>query len=361
MSINRLKINHFRNLAEIDLELSPSFNLFFGQNGAGKTSLLEAVYYLSRNRSFRSNYNKRIIQFDEKRLVLYSQINNDSIGIERALSGESLIKINGDTVQSNALLASYFPLILIHADTFHILDSGPDYRRQFMDWGMFHVEHDYLILWKRYQKLLKQRNTAIRQRLSKKEIIIWDEELINTAIALDKKRKEYFKSFKPSLLDIASRFLPGSTFNISYYPGWNEEKSLPDLIKNELERDLDLGYTYNGPHRADIKININGIPAKDVLSRGQQKLFITAMCLAIGKLFREQAGITPIYLIDDLAAELDQKNQQILINELASSQSQVFLTLIEPGLFEEKLINKRMFHVEHGLINVFNTISEKIK
>jgi len=356
MPLTRLDIANFRNLTSIKLEPAfAGFNLLYGYNGSGKTSLLEAIYYLSLGRSFRSSLISRIIHHTADKFLIFAQtiINGDqavSIGIERQLHGDVKIRIAGKDVYSTAELADLTPVQLINSHCYNLLDAGPVFRRKYLDWGVFYLNNNFLQVWRDLVQILKQRNAALRSQRPKKELDVWTQELITKATLLDQYRREYVLQLFPLLIKTVAELLPLSDLSISYQPGWNESTSYQDVLAASLDKDMQLGYTQFGPHRADLKITINKIIAKDILSRGQQKLFVCAMMLAQGALLYSCANKKPIYLIDDLPAELDIVSRTNLIALLSKQETQVFVTAVERESLGEclSMLPLKMFHVEHG-------------
>jgi DNA replication and repair protein RecF len=358
MPLTRLEITDFRNLATIKLEPVPTgFNLIYGMNGSGKTSLLEAIYYLSLGRSFRGSLTSRIVRHTTDKFLIFAQklLLNDQtvpIGIERALQGDLKIRVAGNDVQSIADLADLTPLQLINSQCFSLLDGGPVVRRKYLDWGVFYYKADFFRAWRDFAQALKQRNAALRSQRPAKEIEIWTQELVAKACQLDELRREYIGRLLPLLHETLEQMISLSGLEISYYAGWDDAVLYADVLGNSIDKDRYAGYTQFGPHRADFKVKIGGVPAKDILSRGQQKLFVCAMILAQGALLHSCANKKPIYLIDDLPAELDSVSRTRLIALLSQQETQVFVTAVECESLSAALAGLpcKMFHVEHGQV-----------
>jgi DNA replication and repair protein RecF len=357
MILKQVAINNFRNLSQVKLDLDSGFNIFYGDNGSGKTSLLEALFYLGTGRSFRSPLVQRIIMHNRDHFLLFGLTQDANkirvpIGIKRFHNGIGEIRIAGQTVDTRAQLAELLPLQLINSYGYRLLEAGPRYRRQFMDWGMFHVEHSFLSSWRQVQRILKQRNAALRQN-QHKQIRVWDDELVSASNILHKLREQYVQTLIPILAQLLTQLLEQEVI-LEYYPGWNLDKPLSALLTDRLAHDLQLGYTSIGPQKADLHFKVNKIPAQDILSRGQQKLLICALQLAQGLLLQQQTHKNCIYLIDDLPSELDKSKQQRVVAILRDMHAQAFITGInQEGL--QHLFPKpskiKMFHVEHGDID----------
>jgi DNA replication and repair protein RecF len=352
MTISRFSIHHFRNISDVDLIFSPRFNLIFGDNGSGKTSLLEAIYYLAHNRSFRSHLKQRIIQHDKDKFTLFAEVFDDKIGLEKSSKQRSQLRLNEEALQNISTITKKLPIQLIDAKSFQLLDAGPEYRRQFLDWGVFHVEHQYLSVWKKFQRVLKQRNQALRQKLPLSEIQLWDERFVVYAEAMTDLREAYFTEFLEYFNKNCHEMNVMKGLTCTYSSGWEKEASLSECLDKNNARDLKLGFTHAGPHRADIKIQMKNVAVKDVLSRGQQKLLVFMLKTAQLEYFYQKTGKRPLFLVDDLGSELDNTRRGIIIDKLNQLQAQIFVTGITKDIFAGvSQEGSSMFHVEHGRVS----------
>lgn len=365
MGLSLLVISAFRNLASVKLHpITEGFNFIHGKNGSGKTSLLEAIYYLGLGRSFRSTQIDRVINYSANQLSIFGHVATNaaqsvSLGLERHVDAKIKFRINGEEAASIAELASFVPIQLMDSHCHDLLDSGPFFRRKYIDLGLFYQENDFLRLWRLYERALKQRNAALRHRASRKELDSWTCELINNALPLDQLRRDYVDALVPLLIDALAELLPVARLKIAYYQGWENGNNYTEVLLKAIDKDYQLGYTQYGPHKADLKIIINDIPAKDILSRGQQKLFVCAMILARGALLQTRTNKAPIYLVDDLPAELDLASRSSLIGLLSRQKAQIFVTATENKVWGDVLAShpNKMFHVEQGHVSEMN-ISE---
>lgn len=361
MPILRLEITDFRNLASAKIEpIAEGFNFFHGYNGSGKTSLLEAIYYLGRGRSFRSSSVNHIINNAAENFSIFAQIRTESeqiipVGMERMRDGGMRVRISGRDSNTSAEILHLTPSLLINSTCFSLLDAGPIFRRKYLDWGAFYLTSDFFTAWKTYERILKQRNAALRERRSRKEVEIWSIELISAAIVLDGLRRNFVSQLLPFLNSALSELLEIPNLKMTYYPGWDDRLTYQEALTQGIEKDSYGGYTHLGPHRADLKISVSETPAKDILSRGQQKLFICAMIVAKGAMLHGLINRKPIYLIDDLPSELDSKSRAHLIDLLARQSAQVFVTMVErEELIYSSQVPMKMFHVEHGSVREEN-------
>lgn len=365
MTLKRLFIQNLRNLNSVDVQPSARVNLIYGENGSGKTSLLEAINVLALGRSFRNHKHKPLISNGQNAFTIFGKVLADDqaevptevpIGINRQLDGTASFKANGTLVNSAAVLASYLPVQTINSDTFLLLEGSPKVRRQFIDWLVFHVEHNFFQVWKDCQRCLKHRNSLLRHdRIDPFELSTWDQELVALSQQLHIYRAECFELFKTTFYELLQNFISVDGIAISYYRGWDKEKSYGDVLVSSFERDRQQGYTHMGSHRADLRITVNGQNAAEILSRGQQKLLVCALKIAQGFVFAQMTGRKTIYLVDDLPAELDEKHRELLTHWLDTMETQVFITGVDQSSLLSPWRNKKnteikMFHVEHGCV-----------
>ena len=351
MYLTQLDIRQVRNLHDVKLKPGKRCNYIYGDNASGKTSVLEAIYLLSVARSFRTTHIKHVISYEQPSLRVFARIQNSfdqtAVGLERSLQ-KTRIRINSQDVKSVAALSSLLPVQIINPDVHKLLEQGPKYRRQFIDWGVFHVEHDFLEAWQNYYRVLKQRNAALRKRLNKQSVTLWDAQLIQYAKAITLARENYLKSFIPIFNKYVEKLM-GLQVKIQYQRGWNPELSYTDTLSSSFDKDFKKGFTLTGPHRADLNIYHQDVLVQNSFSRGQQKLLVCAMRLAQINHLKNVKNRESVLLVDDLAAELDIKHRQNLIDLLIDTKAQLFLTATEKDSFVlPPEIETKMFHVEHG-------------
>ncbi|WP_298444579.1 DNA replication/repair protein RecF [uncultured Ferrimonas sp.] len=348
--LTKLQLAHFRNVQAASVSPAGGLNLIYGANGSGKTSVLEAIWFLSVGRSFRSHLSQRVIQHNQPHFTLFAQLGSDDrIGLQRERGGDHQVRINGEPAKRLAELASMLPLQLISPESFSLLLDGPKARREFIDWGAFHGDPQFFSVWSRFRRLLKQRNQLLRQQASTRQIAIWDKQLVQYGQWLTDARKAWVNSLNDALKGIIDQFLPDVPIRISFNQGWDSKTELDQVYSAGLARDLQLGYTVSGPHKADLRLRVDKMPAQDSLSRGQLKLLVCALKIAQGMVLSQQQQRQCIYLVDDLASELDQTRRTLLLEQLQKTGGQVFVTAIEPEQLAMVPWDKR-FHVEQGRI-----------
>lgn len=360
MSLVRLQVTNVRNLTRLDLLPSPQLNVIHGDNGSGKTSLLDAIHILSTGRSFLNDAIRPVIQYGKEALTVFGEVADadgriTSIGLERQ-AGCSRIRINGRTPESLGELLEVMPVQYLGPDSQKLLEQGPRERRRLLDWGVFHVEHGFYPQWRRYQRALRQRNAALKAGDQSGSLKAWDQELVGAALHLHQYRAVYMEALLPCFTDCLHEVMSQDVaISARYSPGWNPEHLYADVLARSLERDLRLGFTHYGPHRADLVFKVDEHPASEALSRGQLKLVVVALKLAQVRLLQRLQGRACVFLMDDLPSELDQANRGKVLRALLESGAQPFVTCTDPGALrlDEAALpgRKKMFHVEHGCIS----------
>jgi DNA replication and repair protein RecF len=349
MPLAELRIENLRCIESAILAFSPELNLISGENGAGKTSVLEAIFLLGRGRSFRTRSSERLIRYHQPRLTVFGRSDDtppQQAGIEIATDGGTRARINGDNAQSLIELSGVFPVQAIDPEIHKLVDQGPERRRRWLDWLVFHVEPSFAAHWARYSRALKQRNAALRT--SSPEFDAWDGELVRSGEEITHARRRALDRLLPRLAETFKRF-GELDVTASFASGWAVDTSLAESLASHADRDRMRGTTTSGPHRADIMLRRQHRIARETLSRGQQKLTAVAMIVSQLQLLQDERGLRAILLLDDPAAELDDKNLQRLFEELASLRCQMIATSLTPetALFQAP---KATFHVEQGRV-----------
>ena len=357
MPLSRLSVSTFRNISSIDISPDPQFNIIWGQNGSGKTSLLESIFYLSCAKSFKTRLTQSIVQNNTKEFIIHGVCNDKlssiNIGISKSIDGSRKIHIDNEKKSSISYLTYHLPVLLITTTSYRFFHDGPKFRRQLIDWGLFHMKPDFNNMWKSYQNTLKQRNATIKSDRYSQIITTWDSMLAEIGEKINHLRESYVKELKEYFKTIVTQLLPEiRSIVLEYSNGWNLKYSLLESLKQSYQQDNKLGYTTRGPHRADLLVICNGRPASELLSQGQQKLCIAALRIAQGKMLNSFAKNSPIYLIDDLPSELDNEKLEIICGTLGTLKSQTFITCINENMITS-FLNKssyNMFHMKQGSI-----------
>ena len=353
--LKTLKIKSVRNIEYADLCLSPKINLIHGMNGSGKTSILEAIHLLGMGRSFRTTKTRSLTSDGKNQFSIFGETGTDTkIGMSKADRQKHLLKLDSQRQKNWELVARTLPIQILDSNSFLLLEGGPKARRRFLDWGVFHVKQNFVDDWRASRKCIANRNVLLRSgQVDLGQIKAWESELFEVAQRVDLARKEYFDLFEPVFKQVYSSLSGEASISLSYSRGWPEGDSLDEVLSELREKDLRYGATQNGPHRADILVKLGGQPAIDFLSRGQQKVLVSALKVAQGMVHSMTIGDSCIYLLDDLPAELDHENRDRIIAKICQLECQLFVTSVDRLVLEgfaENLSETRTFHVEHGRI-----------
>ena len=344
-----MTVEDLRCLQRAELALDPQRNLIWGSNGSGKTSLLEAIFLLGRGRSFRTRNSERLIRHGQPRLTVFGRTDGmppQAVGVQVAKAGGTTARINGATAGSLTELSQSFPVQVIDPGVHKLVEEGGFRRRRWMDWAVFHVEHGFADLWVRYTRAVKQRNAALRHQPA--QAAAWDPEVARLGELIAEARRGMLEQMQAGWRESVAA-LSGLEVDLHYSRGWSQDVPLAQGLIDSRSRDQARGLTHSGPHRADVLVRLNGRPAREVLSRGQQKLVAIAMTLAQIRLLQERTSTTPTLLLDDPAAELDGPHLQKFIEEVSRLRCQLVLTSLQAqsDLFGRP---ERVFHVEQGRV-----------
>ena len=364
MSVDSLLINGFRNISNQTLTFDSKYNFILGDNGSGKSSLLESIFFLGHGKSFRSHKVDALCKQGESNFTISAKtFDTVNLGISKNFDNNTtLIKLNGEKLVKLSDLAKNIAVQIITPESFRLFFGGPKERRKFFDLGMFHVKHEFSFLWKEFSRVLKQRNACLKQRTETSTLAYWDSKFIDLSEQLTLLRSEYVTGFIKELKVWLDILLPniGDDISIDFYKGWSKSRTLVEVIKQNTHRELQQGHTLNGAHKFDLKFFINGESLESRISRGQQKLFLLALTFTQAKLIERVERVKPILLIDDIGAELDEVSRSKLYQAIEKLDCQVIITAIDKMALEPLVPNNKkykVFHVEHGYISEVNRLS----
>ncbi|TXD96769.1 DNA replication and repair protein RecF [Psychrobacter frigidicola] len=386
--IERLQVSYLRNLSQVNMQAA-ACNVIIGANGSGKTSLLEAIFLLSRGKSFRHSQPKRYVQHHQPAATAHAKLSDGStLAIQKQADATTVLRLNQSTVYNQSILTEQLPTLLIDPSTMDMLEQGSASRRQLLDWLVFHMKQGFHPQWVAYQRLLKQRNSLLKQtkhlsQSQQAELKSWDKGLANHAALIHHYRASIFEAWQPYFAQSIAQLLPtyAQQLSLSYSPGYDVSLPFDEQLQERLPQDLQLGYTRIGSHRADVHVHWRSdsadidtkLPAlkeqaANILSRGEKKLLITALRLSQLPLLlnsletadtlqpTNQTHATPVVLLDDITAELDERALEILLATLSRLPCQVFITSLTDDIVP--LINKywsapNMFHMKQGVLSAY--------
>jgi DNA replication and repair protein RecF len=355
VELTHLRIENLRLIERTEVDLAPGWNLFLGPNGAGKTSLLEAAFLLSHGRSFRTASRDALVRTGRTGYSVFGEIHRNQAGNERIgvarIGNRFEGRLNGCVVAAPELMR-HTAVLCFEPGSHELISGASDERRRFLDWGVFHVEQDFLMHWRRYQRALKQRNALLRGAPAGAELDVWDHELAAAAEPLTAMRRRYFDALQPIVSALLRELLAElGEPQLQFQPGFEAEQSLETILAARRSRDLARGHTTAGPHRADWSLAFGSAMRREHLSRGQEKLCAFACVMAQAHLFAELVGESPIVCLDDLASEVDREHQRKVLVTLRRSGAQILATgTEEPEAFTHLDAPVTRFHVEQGRV-----------
>lgn len=345
-------IRRYRCLADSRVDLDPSLNWIVGDNGAGKTSVLEALYWLGRGKSFRGAQAQRCARSGESAWSVSARVQKPDRPPDRLALRFEQGALQASCNESSTTLveqARHLPLQMIEPGLHRVVEDGPAYRRRFLDWGMFHVEHSYLEAWRVFARALKQRNAALRSGQSSAHLAAWTQELAISGGRLAELRQQGVELLTEPFQQRCTQFGLDEV-KLELLPGWDAGQSLDAALAARSEQDARQRMTTVGPHRSELRISVAGEAARDRVSRGQQKVLLAALSLAQADVLRERVGVIPVLLMDDFTAELGSNYQAELARALLDYPGQSIVTSLEYTQAMLDVGPARWFHVEQGRI-----------
>ena len=358
MRVTRLRIRDLRRLQEVEIAPGPGLNLLLGDNGAGKTSVLEALHLMAYGRSFRGRVGDGLVRSGTPALEVYLEWHQTSddrerrVGLRHAGSRWEG-RLDGQPVTQLGDLCAALAVVTFEPGSHALVGGSGEPRRRFMDWGVFHVEQEFLPLWRRYARALRQRNVLLKSGAPGEELDVWDLELVAAGEPLTGFRQAYLEVLEEALAGTAAQIAPSlGAARLQFQPGWRREAMpLADALLLARDRDRMLGHTTVGPHRADWRVGFARMPESEAFSRGQAKLAALSCLLAQARDLADRLRDWPVVALDDLASELDGNHRRRVLETLAESGAQVFVTGTDaPSPPPGHDGSVRTFHVERGRV-----------
>src|SRR6516162_942066 len=350
MSLREITLSNLRCIEHAELHLPPGLTLVYGGNGSGKTSLLEGMFVLGRGRSFRTRNSERLISRGQAHMRVTGQVRSEHdegvrLGVEVTRTGTAA-RVAGQSAETLAELSQAFAVQVIEPGIHRLVEEGGYRRRRWLDWAVFHVEPHFVDSWLRYTRVLKQRNAALKTQAQ--TVAVWDADLARLGQTITESRQRLLDRLQP-YWQAAVTALSGLEVELHYQRGWGQDHTLAEALATSRATDEVRRQTHAGPHRADVAVRLHGRAARDVLSRGQQKLVAVAMTVAQLRLLQHATDMTPTLLLDDPAAELDAERLQRFIDEVASLRCQLVVTSLHS---ESRLFGtpESTFYMEGGRV-----------
>ncbi|MFP4273107.1 MAG: DNA replication/repair protein RecF [Halothiobacillaceae bacterium] len=354
MIIEQLQVAGLRNLAAQKLPFHPGLNGIHGANGAGKTSLLEALHLLAAGRSFRTTANQHYIAHDARCATVSARLCDETglpvrLGMERCRD-QLQLRVDGNPCARLSDFVRHLPAVALHPDSDSLITGSPDHRRRFLDRGVFHADAEFGDWSLRYVRALRQRNASLRTGTDERH---WESSLVTAGEQIDRKRLRFAEELAARLRRIGQT-LPGQPeLDLRYQPGFRRDLSLAEALEQARPRDRELASTQVGPHRANLLLRMNGHPAQATASRGQLKILVSMLTLSLLQLWRETYGRSAVVLFDDLPSELDAHHFGYLVEWLGKSGHQAFVTAVDPESIAAHV--DAMYRAEAGRITMQDT------
>jgi DNA replication and repair protein RecF len=357
MIVNKIIIKNYRNFKEAEAELNDSLNIFIGDNGQGKTNLMESIYIASIGRTFRLNSENELINFFENRSSIEINLLKNNYNIKK-----KSVFINGVKLDKTSEMIGILNNVTFTPDDMKIIKGSPVERRKFVNIDISQVKPKYKYLLNKYKRVTTERNTILKNYGSKYEnkniLSIWNDYLVNTGTEISLYRNEYIVKLKNYAEDIYSNISGNKekldiiySSNIGCITEKEEVKKLfYEKINNNSENEILRGTSLYGPHKDDILIKINGKECKYFGSQGQQRSAILALKLAEIEIIKEEVGEYPILLLDDVLSELDNKRKSYLIEHIKGIQTIITGTDDHDLNILTKNFNKNIFNIKEGKI-----------
>lgn len=367
MNVENIRLINIRNYNNINLDLNKNINIFIGKNAQGKTNLIESIYMCASGKSFRTNKDREIINFSKNEAYIGTHINlgnyNKFIEIKMQRDKPKIIRINKTELKSYRELNSGLYVVLFCPDDLRIIKDGPQERRNFIDSGISQLRPVYNYNLNRYKKILLQRNNLLKSSKFKKDAInlldLFDVQIAKVGTSIVVERDKYIKALSNICKSTHSKITKDKEDLSLYYssniPILNDkeeiEKNYINLLKKNLNRDLEYGTTEIGPHRDDLLMYINDNDAKVFGSQGQQRTVVLSLILSEVELIKDEIGTYPVLLLDDVFSELDEERREYLVRFFGNMQ--VFITLTDSeNLRSMENLEKTIFNIENGKLKM---------
>ncbi len=366
MVLSRLSIINFKNIAQADLTFSPNINCFLGNNGMGKTNLLDAIYYLSFCKSYTHIADSQIIRHNEDFFMLQGYYNNNGheeevyCGMKKRQKKQ--FKRNKKEYGRLSDHIGFIPLVMVSPSDAELIQGGSDERRRFLDLVISQFDKNYLDTLIRYNKALTQRNALLKQEVKDPALYeIWEEQMAFTGEKIFEQRKLFLSSFIPVFQEFYTYISNGNEeVGLAYRSHHEHGELLPQLAETR-DRDFILGYSTRGIHKDELEMTLGEYPMKRIGSQGQNKTFLIALKLAQFDFLNRNGFTSPILLLDDIFDKLDSQRMERIISLVSEERfGQIFITDTNREYLDE-IIRKigndfHLYQVIHGDIKSLKEI-----
>ena len=373
MILEKLSLINYKNITETTIALSPKMNCFIGQNGVGKTNVLDAVYYLSFCHSASNPIDSQVIRHDQEFMMLEGKYNSGDSGVQASGSPDNTLTItcgmkrgqkkhfkrNKKEYQRLSEHIGLIPIVLVSPADTYLIEGGSEERRRLMDVVIAQTTPTYMAALTRYNKALQQRNTLLKQEEDPDPDMmgIWEEQMAATGEEIYRHRAELAERLTPLFQQYYERISGGHEQVSLNYVSHCQRGPLLEVIQRDRWKDRAVGYSLHGIHRDDLEIMLDGHPMKREGSQGQQKTFVISLKLAQFELLRQALDTMPILLLDDIFDKLDARRVEQIVGLVSGDTfGQIFITDTNREHLDQILTasshDYKIFHVERGEIHV---------
>lgn len=363
MHVENIRLINFRNYYSLNIDLNKKTNIFIGKNAQGKTNLLEAIYICATGRSFRTNRDKEIINFNKSEAYVGAQMDigkfEKFIEIKMERDKTKRIRVNKTELKNYKELYSGLNVVVFSPEDLKLVKEGPGERRNFLDTEISQIKPVYSYNINRYNKILFQRNNLLRSNKFQKNIKslleIFDIQLAKIGTDIIIERNRYIDELsKISNITHNKITLSNENLELKYISNieisdnkLEMEKSYVDKLSKNIDKDIESASTGLGPHRDDILMTINNKDLKTYGSQGQQRTVVLSIKLSEVELIKKERGIYPVLLLDDVFSELDEERRKYLIRSFQDMQTLITVT-DAIDLKQMNNIEKSVFYIENG-------------
>jgi len=353
MQITSIQLKNFRNLLEQRVELAPHINIFYGDNGQGKTNFLESLYFCAMGRSHRAVSDFELVAFEQRDAFIQLRYSEGAVNVHLG-EGKKGMTLNGMPIKKLGDLLGNLIIVMFSPEDLDLVKDGPGVRRKFMDMEICKLSPLYYHELLNYYRALRQRNKLLKSiaigRGDADTIAVWDETLISHGSKVYKLRKKFAEEIGEIATEIYDKISGGrEKIGLLYKPNITPE-NYADKLAKALERDLRLTTTTQGVHKDDLQIQINGRDIRAFGSQGQQRTASLSLKLAEIELIRNVRDKSPVLLLDDVLSELDEKRQSYLLSSIEGIQTIITCTGMEDVIKKVDKEKVKVFRVENGEI-----------
>ncbi|RKD31367.1 DNA replication/repair protein RecF [Thermohalobacter berrensis] len=367
MHVESIKLINFRNYLKADINLNRKLNIFVGNNGQGKTNLLESIYICAFGKSYRTNKDKELINLSKDKAYIGINLKkngfNKFVEVKFEQGKSKKVRINKIEVDKISDLFGILNVVIFSPEDLKLIKEGPSERRNFLDTEISQIKPKYRYNISSYNRILRQRNNLLKitqnDKSKLKVLDVWDMQISNIGAEIILSRIKFLNKISKISKNIHSEITNKlEELELKYSPSLDIDVNLDKneivkvfrrQLKNLLERDIEKGTTTIGPHRDDIKVLINGIDSRAFGSQGQQRTAALSLKLAEVELIKEEVGEYPVLLLDDVLSELDLNRRKDLISTFKDIQT-IITTTDDIELKEVEKYQKSIFYINDGKI-----------